>query len=528
MKVTDLKGKVDFGILTIREDENAAVLRRFAKVAVAEGQRQYRIRRLALPGGSAYTLAVLRCLEQGTTDAQASAHALLEDLAPRFVLVVGIAGGVPSYEFSLGDVVVSSRIVDFSVEAVLRDKQREYALSGGPLHPDAARLAADVSAMIADGDLGDWNSPNAIGMSRPPISLADDRFYGDDDRKASTRKKIMHRLAEGAPPAPLATTGAIASSDRLIKNDEILSVWLKIARQVVAVEMESAGIYKATHGRNVPFLAIRGISDVVGFQREHPWTPYACETAAAFTRAFLLTRPVSPGETSRDPVRSTPPSAPPGASGSAAAAPNSPSDPILVMEERLRHIWLPALRNKRERGLPLDEGVEALFRSVAPIIRPTPHWIDVLDRYSRDPALPARLPEEEEYAIRELRNLGLLSHDGKWLFTPTRSKNVAPTSSGAVVVALRSERSVSPFAVARDFIHDLAALDDATLSLLEVISTSGRIPDGESTPTRRLRGRCLINQAEYFLAGSDKATPTELGLYVLKWRRNPRALARRK
>jgi nucleoside phosphorylase len=61
----------------------------------------------------------------------------------------------------------------------------------------------------------------------------------------------------------------------------------------VAVEMESAGIYKATHGR-VPFLAIRGISDVVGFKRDHDWTPYACETAAAFARAFLLTRPIGP------------------------------------------------------------------------------------------------------------------------------------------------------------------------------------------------------------------------------------------
>jgi hypothetical protein len=34
------RGKVDFGILPIREDENAAVLRRFAKVATDEQQRR--------------------------------------------------------------------------------------------------------------------------------------------------------------------------------------------------------------------------------------------------------------------------------------------------------------------------------------------------------------------------------------------------------------------------------------------------------------------------------------------------------
>jgi nucleoside phosphorylase len=58
--------------------------------------------------------------------------------------------------------------------------------------------------------------------------------------------------------------------------------------------MESAGIYKATNGRNVPFLAIRGISDVVAFKRHPDWTAYACQTAAAFAQAFLRTRPVPP------------------------------------------------------------------------------------------------------------------------------------------------------------------------------------------------------------------------------------------
>jgi nucleoside phosphorylase len=235
---------------------------------------------------------VLRCLEQGNTDAQAAARDLLDDLAPRFVLVVGIAGGVPSYELTLGDVVVSSRILDFSVEAVIRGKEREYALGGGPLHPDAARLAADVGSMVADGELDGWSSPEAIAHSRPPVDLADGRFSGDETWKASVRKKVGHHF-DGAPRPPRATTGPIASSDRLIRDDETLSVWLKIARQVVAVEMESSGIYKATHGQ-VPFLAIRGISDVVGFERHPDWTAYACHTAAAFARAFLLTRPIEP------------------------------------------------------------------------------------------------------------------------------------------------------------------------------------------------------------------------------------------
>jgi nucleoside phosphorylase len=288
------RGKIDFGVLTIREDENAAVLRRFDKLDIADHRRRYRIRHLPLPTGEAYTLAVLRTLEHGTTDAQAATHALLEDLAPRFVLVVGIAGGIPSYEFSLGDVVVSSRIADFSVEAVIRDKGTEYALAGGPLHPDAAKLAADISASITDGELEGWNSETALKQKRPLIDLSIDRFYGNDDWKKFAYSRLNKHFSNKSLRGPFAMTGAIASSDRLIKDDEKLAVWLKIARQVVAVEMESAGIYKATQERGVPFLAVRGISDIVGFERDPDWTTYACQAAATFARSFLCTRPIEP------------------------------------------------------------------------------------------------------------------------------------------------------------------------------------------------------------------------------------------
>ena len=91
------------------------------------------------------------------------------------------------------------------------------------------------------------------------------------------------------------TAGAIGSSDRLVKDTKILATFLlKAARQVLAVEMESAGVYRAATGREVPLVAIRGLSDVVGLKRNPGWTAYACHTAAAFTRAFLRTRPIEP------------------------------------------------------------------------------------------------------------------------------------------------------------------------------------------------------------------------------------------
>jgi hypothetical protein len=75
MDAGKVRGKVDFGILTIREDEFTAVLDSFPdQVGTLSGKWRYRIRRVPLANGEAYTLAVLRCAEQGNTDALMAAR----------------------------------------------------------------------------------------------------------------------------------------------------------------------------------------------------------------------------------------------------------------------------------------------------------------------------------------------------------------------------------------------------------------------------------------------------------------------
>jgi nucleoside phosphorylase len=88
--------------------------------------------------------------------------------------------------------------------------------------------------------------------------------------------------------------GPIASSDRLVKDPALLIPWLTTTRNLLAVEMESGGVYRAVRER-CPMLAIRGISDIVGLKRADAWTKFACASAAAFTRAFLRTRPIPVG-----------------------------------------------------------------------------------------------------------------------------------------------------------------------------------------------------------------------------------------
>ena len=68
--VEQIKGTIDFGIITMREDEFAAVLRRFPRKCVAiGGEARYNIAEIPSPGGP-LNVAIIRIVEQGHGPAQ--------------------------------------------------------------------------------------------------------------------------------------------------------------------------------------------------------------------------------------------------------------------------------------------------------------------------------------------------------------------------------------------------------------------------------------------------------------------------
>ncbi len=281
-------GTIDVGILTIREDEFKAALRRFPKDETVLGARYYNLHSMKTRTGQA-KVAVLRSIEQGNGAAQDAVRDLISDLAPRWIIVAGIAGGIPTDDFSLGDVVVSTRVHDFSVEAVVKHAGPEYALGGGPLSKRATTLVANFPALVEE--LGDWASQARIGRPRPAVDYTSTaNYYGDEYWQERVKRSLKRHFGpEASRQHPVVVGGSVASSDRLIKDDETLLLWLKIARQVLAVEMELAGVYTAVRRPEgeIPMIAIRGISDIVGFKRQPEWTEYACESAASFAYALI-------------------------------------------------------------------------------------------------------------------------------------------------------------------------------------------------------------------------------------------------
>ncbi|GEM_PF-2111967 len=293
----DLKGKVDFGVITVREDEFEAILKRLPTQRLIHGRLTYALSTLTTTNDDEYQIASVRCPEQGNVHGQSVAHTLIEELDPQWLLLIGIAGSIPNDEYTLGDVLLAARLHNFSVSASIEDSQQqtrqEYSEGGGPMHPKVQDLIAHLPALTPF--LEPWYEADSIGVPRPHVSFSASKFYGDADWKKNIRLCLGRYF--GKSPVrdhPKAITGSIASSDTLVKSTHLASEWLKVARQIRGVEMELAGVYQAAWTAQKPVLAIRGISDIVGYKRSAEWTNYACNTAASFAHALLRSRPIRP------------------------------------------------------------------------------------------------------------------------------------------------------------------------------------------------------------------------------------------
>ncbi|MCY1023761.1 hypothetical protein [Pyxidicoccus sp. MSG2] len=275
--------KIHVGIITMKEEEYTALLEKLKPSATRTGgRRDYDIAEIQTPNGLC-RVGITRCVQQGNTYAQTAATEMLADLSPAFMLVVGIGGGVPTPDFCLGDVVVSSYIQDLTLEDTGTDyDSSRFDALGGPLHPAASRIVERLRAIELDHRNKDWISAVSIGAKRPGLdgkATTDDEVWNAD---------ISDALARHAKrDAPMSTARKIASSDRLVKNPDLIKTWRTVSKGVVVVEMESTGVSLLCQRNNIPVLVIRGISDIVGWKRDEAWTVYACHTAAALTRMLI-------------------------------------------------------------------------------------------------------------------------------------------------------------------------------------------------------------------------------------------------
>ncbi|WP_404306988.1 phosphorylase family protein [Neorhodopirellula lusitana] len=294
IKVESVAGNVDFAVITIRPDEYKAVLARLENpLIVVGGTCRCEFATIHNAHGERVTVLVGRTSGQGHGAAQRLAKNMVVDFSPRWLVLVGIAGGFPNDDFSLGDVAIASRIIDLSVCAISHGGEIEYTTGGGPLHPDVQNLVGLLPGR--ENMLGLWNETESLNQDKPKITLPksprNKALKGDDNEyKKELIKSLKKHFSQDR--IPLFHPACLATSNTLVKDTDLVAEFKKVARDIEHVEMEAGGVYQvSTEG--TPLLSVRGISDIVGFKRDGAWTQFACNTAAAFFVSLVTMVPRS-------------------------------------------------------------------------------------------------------------------------------------------------------------------------------------------------------------------------------------------
>jgi nucleoside phosphorylase len=186
----------------------------------------------------------------GTTRAAFEAERAIEYFRPRFILFVGIAGGLKTVK--IGDVVAATKVYGY-----------ESGKAGAAFH------------------------------TRPEIGISTYRMI--NRAQAEARNAIWQQRLGNAlhSPLPQAFVAPIAAGEKIITSTRS-ATWRFLRHHyedALAVEMESFGFLQAVHGNpGLEALIIRGISDLIDDKHEadaHGSQEQAAQHASAFAFEVL-------------------------------------------------------------------------------------------------------------------------------------------------------------------------------------------------------------------------------------------------
>jgi len=248
--------------------------------------------------------------EIGNNTAAVVATQLLNDFPSiRFVLLVGIGGGVPSAtgepDIRLGDVVVSQPTDTFS--GVVQHDLGKRLVDGrfkrtGQMNKPPAFLSASVRKLQAQHYR---QGGNRIFVYLSEMMQRNVRMQAQYSFPADYQDQLFLSSYAHQPGAtcgqcdPSQTVSRLVRPDHqprihyrtigsanMVVKDSATRDRLKKDMDILCVEMEAAGLMNS-----FPCLVIRGICDYADSHKNKRWQPYAAAVAAAYMKELLMIIP---------------------------------------------------------------------------------------------------------------------------------------------------------------------------------------------------------------------------------------------
>ncbi|MEO5331571.1 MAG: hypothetical protein H7839_06065 [Magnetococcus sp. YQC-5] len=257
---------IDFLFITALEEERDATLSVFPelrRLPAEQGDiRVYYSGRVLLPTGmdGSYRIVLVSLLDMGRVEAATATSDAIRRWSPRYVILVGIAGGVFDEGVALGDVLVPRQIVDYEHQKIQENSVPEVRFR---TYTVDQRLIGSVQALRAT----EWT-----------------------DRTSETPRPGLGESKRHI--------GNVACGDKVVAKEAFLKQSLNGWHRLIGVDMESSGVAVACMqaAENPGFLMIKGVSDLANADKSTSetvaWREYACTIAPHFLRALLMSCPV--------------------------------------------------------------------------------------------------------------------------------------------------------------------------------------------------------------------------------------------
>jgi len=249
-----------FGIVTALPIERDAVLSRIENVKShtfnQEDIQTYYTGYIKTNQGVIYNIVVIMTEDQGTVEAALATSRLIYKWDPKYIIMVGIAGGIPKDGLEFGDVVAAREIWEYDYSKITPEGEQR--------RPHAHR----VDALLLDrvNALSNWGR----NINEVPLP------------KGYKRKKAKLFI------------GIIASGNKIVASEEYRKSLNSLHPKILAVEMETEGVASAAFQIPNPkgTLVIKGIADFSDENKNDEWHEYAANSAAIFLLDFLRSTPI--------------------------------------------------------------------------------------------------------------------------------------------------------------------------------------------------------------------------------------------
>jgi nucleoside phosphorylase/ankyrin repeat protein len=205
-----------------------------------------------------YSIVVVPLANMGPTEAANATGDAVRRWQPRYVLLIGIAGGIAKASVALGDVLVADQIADY---------EQQKVKDGVPsIRWQVYR--ADQRLLTAARNFTDSDWMRSVAAVRP------------------------------TPGQPKVHIDPICTGNKVVADESLAAQLREVWSKLIGVEMEAAGVASAAlQSANRPgFFMVRGVSDLADKEKDadttKSWREYACRVAATYAIAFLRTGPV--------------------------------------------------------------------------------------------------------------------------------------------------------------------------------------------------------------------------------------------